>query len=262
MFNYFLNYILGLLHWKYWLIIFIGLIFFIWILSWFYKPKKENISLVKNTNEKKDERSYSFEDMTDNIDNSLHIKNKQKKVTFQKTKKEKRKRKNTKKAKSDDNTALNRRNLEYIMCDVARELFPGYEFENTRPDWLRNPETGHKMELDCYCEELKINFEGHGIQHLVYPNPISKSKEEFESQVRRDLYKKEICDEKGIYHLEIPFYQVVKKGANLKEAQEAIKEFILKHINSQIENNNESESDSESESESDSEEEIIEPGMT
>ena len=40
-------------------------------------------------------------------------------------------------------------------------------FRKIRPDWIKNKE-GNKLELDFYCEELKLAFEYQGIQHEQY----------------------------------------------------------------------------------------------
>ena len=78
-------------------------------------------------------------------------------------------------------------------------------FDKIRPDFLRNPETGYRLELDCYNEELKIAAEYNGIQHYVWPNYTNQSKEEFLAQRRRDGYKRELCDNAGVYLITIPY---------------------------------------------------------
>jgi predicted nucleic acid-binding Zn-ribbon protein len=48
--------------------------------------------------------------------------------------------------------------------EVLEELF-GTKFPSIRPDWLINPETGRKLEVDCYSEELGLGLEYQGTQH-------------------------------------------------------------------------------------------------
>lgn len=98
---------------------------------------------------------------------------------------------------------------EYL-CKAALEKYFKKEFKNMRPEWLVNPATGRRLELDCYNEELKIALEYNGIQHYKYPNGISKSRDEFEKQRDRDAYKERVCKSRGIKFLKVPY--TVKYG--------------------------------------------------
>lgn len=91
-------------------------------------------------------------------------------------------------------------------CCRAIEKILGKKFRrNIRPDFLKNPETGANLELDCYNPELKVAVEHNGIQHYQYPNPFHKSPEEWEKQIRRDEFKIRVCDENKIYLITIPY---------------------------------------------------------
>ena len=87
-----------------------------------------------------------------------------------------------------------------VLEDVYERKFP-----STRPDFLKNPESGCNLELDGYCEELQIGFEYNGIQHYIYPNWAHRDKLSFDKQVRRDQYKIEACDQSGVYLISIPY---------------------------------------------------------
>src|SRR5690348_6310742 len=76
-------------------------------------------------------------------------------------------------------------------CRRVLEEIYGKSFTKVRPKWLKNPETGRNLELDCYNEELKIAVEYNGEQHYKWPNFTKQSQEDFIQQVRRDKYKKE-----------------------------------------------------------------------
>ena len=91
------------------------------------------------------------------------------------------------------------------ICRKVFEYHYGVSFPTIRPDFLINPETGSNIELDGYNEELKLAFEYNGIQHYVYPNKFHKNYDEFEQQIRRDIYKKEACKRSGVYLLVIPY---------------------------------------------------------
>lgn len=71
----------------------------------------------------------------------------------------------------------------------------GKPFPTVRPNWLINPETGKTLELDGYCEELKIAFEYQGNQH--YSNDTQFGGD-FEKQSQRDLLKAKLCKENGV----------------------------------------------------------------
>lgn len=92
------------------------------------------------------------------------------------------------------------------ICCMTMEKIYGVEFKSHWPNWLVNPETGRKMELDCYNEELKIAVEYQGIQHYEFPNYIkNQTYQEFINQVRRDELKVRLCDENGVYLIVVPY---------------------------------------------------------
>jgi hypothetical protein len=94
------------------------------------------------------------------------------------------------------------------LCKEAAERIYGVTFHRSVwPNWLRNPETGHAMELDLYNEQLKIAIEYNGRQHYQYvPYFHKKGVSDFEAQVRRDHYKLDICDQNGVYVIIVPHY--------------------------------------------------------
>lgn len=95
-------------------------------------------------------------------------------------------------------------NGERICREVLEEMY-GKPFDCVRPDFLKNPETGRNLELDCYNDELKIALEYNGIQHYKWPNFTGQTKEQFISQLRRDKYKADICEKHGIYLIRVPY---------------------------------------------------------
>lgn len=92
--------------------------------------------------------------------------------------------------------------------ELCREILQGIfkkPFPKVRPDFLKNYRTGKNMELDGYNEELKLAFEYSGIQHFEWPNYTKQTLEDFVQTRIRDEKKLEICDEKGIYVITIPY---------------------------------------------------------
>ena len=107
---------------------------------------------------------------------------------------------------------------EFECRRVLEERFKK-PFISVRPDWLRNPESGACMELDCYNEELKLAVEYNGEQHYKYIPKFHVSKAHFEKQLRRDKEKKKICEERGVNLLIIPH--------TVKDIRKTIYEWIV-----------------------------------
>ena len=90
---------------------------------------------------------------------------------------------------------------------IVREYFEKCfkkEFPNVRNlEWLKSP-TGHKLELDGYCQELKIAFEHHGMQHYSEKAFMTLGKSEFKKRQEYDSIKRVQCIKNGIRLIEIP----------------------------------------------------------
>lgn len=107
------------------------------------------------------------------------------------------------------NTHLHGSKEEMYACQAAAKVF-GVPFQASyKPDWMKNPNSGINLELDCYNDDLKIAIEYNGIHHYEYPNWTTKkfkaTKEQFAKQVQRDLLKPELCDEQGVWLITIPY---------------------------------------------------------
>lgn len=93
---------------------------------------------------------------------------------------------------------------EEICRDVLETIY-NKPFPSARPDFLKNPETGRNLELDCYNSDMKVALEYNGIQHYKWPNFTGMSREDFVKQLRRDQYKLEMCKQLGIYVITVPY---------------------------------------------------------
>ncbi len=96
-----------------------------------------------------------------------------------------------------------------VLEDLYQKPYPV-----SRPDFLRNPETGRNLELDGYCEELGIAFEYQGEQHYKFPNIFHQNEADFISQIRRDKYKAKACELAGVYLIPVPYnipYQDIRQ---------------------------------------------------
>lgn len=90
--------------------------------------------------------------------------------------------------------------------DIVEKLF-NKKFVSIRPEFLKNPVTGKNLELDCYCEELKLAFEIDGVQHSKYtPHFHRQGVEEFLYQIKKDDFKTKKCKLEGVDLIRIPHY--------------------------------------------------------
>lgn len=119
---------------------------------------------------------------------------------------------------------------EIETCASLERIFPGYRFQTYRPDFLRNPETGHAMEIDCYNPELRIGGEYSGMQHYIYPNRFNKSEEEFINQVRRDQLKVILCAQNDVGLAIVPY------TVPIPEIQRYIENTLQQSINRAVSN--------------------------
>ena len=98
---------------------------------------------------------------------------------------------------------MNPNSCENVMRHSLEALL-GMPCPKVRPSFLRNPATNRCLELDAYCEQLKIGCEFQGIQHSQYPNPVHLNKAQFDAQVRRDHLKQALCKEHGVCLIYVP----------------------------------------------------------
>lgn len=108
---------------------------------------------------------------------------------------------------------------EFSCRMILQEIYKK-PFKSCRPDWLRNPETGACMELDCYNEELRLAVEYNGEQHYRFIEKFHKDEEAFKKQQKRDKKKKELCRKNGVKLIIIPHtVKDLRKFLYLKNGQ-------------------------------------------
>jgi len=90
-------------------------------------------------------------------------------------------------------------------CRQVLQTIYGKHFPSTRPYFLKSPETGKNLELDCYNPDLKIAVEYHGQQHYKHIPHFHKTENDFINQQRRDQWKKKTCEDLGICYIEVPY---------------------------------------------------------
>lgn len=112
-------------------------------------------------------------------------------------------------------------------CRQIFEKITGNKFEKIRPDFLINPKTDTRLELDGYCENLKIAFEYDGRQHYE-PVDYFGGIKCFTDLQKNDIVKNELCEKNGIKLIRIPYWIENKeeyiKGLLWQELSELKKE--------------------------------------
>ena len=97
-----------------------------------------------------------------------------------------------------------------------------YRFPSVKPKWLVNPKTGRRLEIDCYCRELRLGVEIDGEQHHRYiPHFHKKGYREFQEQKERDMMKAAMTKKHGTRLVRLPY--------TVQEAD--IEAYLLEKIN-------------------------------
>ena len=88
------------------------------------------------------------------------------------------------------------------LTRAALESLLGQPFPRTRPDWLRAP-NGQRLELDGYCDSLRIAFEHQGDQHYR-ESAYHGGSSDFSLRQEYDQIKRSTCAAKGVFLVEVP----------------------------------------------------------
>jgi hypothetical protein len=99
---------------------------------------------------------------------------------------------------------------------VCRKTFENIfqkDFPKTKPQWLINSR-GNRMELDGYCDSLNIAFEYQGIQHFRRKDIFHINDGEFNQRRRDDELKRQLCRNKEVTLIEVPYYVKYKDMFN------------------------------------------------
>lgn len=91
---------------------------------------------------------------------------------------------------------------ERLVRVILEQLFRT-PLPRARPDWLRNPRTGARLELDGYCPTQQVAFEYQGAQHdrvVAY----TRTARELASLQRRDAVKARVCCTRGVLLIRTP----------------------------------------------------------
>jgi len=100
-----------------------------------------------------------------------------------------------------------------IIAHYISEFYPSCTViqEETWP-WLINPNTGRHLFVDIYVPELRMVVEYHGIYHYEIHPPYIKTEDELQERQKRDVIKKELCEQHNIRYIEIPCHIGISKS--------------------------------------------------
>lgn len=103
-------------------------------------------------------------------------------------------------SKSTSQSSINRTSRGQLHTGaILKALFPRHTFVTVRPHWLKSPLTNRNLELDFYCEALKLAIEFNGQQHYqVVHKWHPRGEASLKEQQWRDQYKQRRCREVGV----------------------------------------------------------------
>ena len=90
------------------------------------------------------------------------------------------------------------------VCRGYFERIFNAPFPKARPEWLINPKTNNRLELDGHNENLKIAFEFNGPQHYMFYPKFHKHFDDFKKRQELDYLKEITCKEKGVTLISVP----------------------------------------------------------
>lgn len=111
-------------------------------------------------------------------------------------------------------------NIIENKCKYVLEKYFGVEFTHGYVDWIINPVTKRKLQLDVYNTTIKLGryvglaLEYQGPQHSVHPNYLKTTREEYLAQLNRDAVKRIACKDNNFQLIEI-FHTVKVKDVPL-----------------------------------------------
>ena len=89
--------------------------------------------------------------------------------------------------------------LRFAFVSITNQSFP-----KMRPEWLVNPSSGERLELDGFNESLNLAFEYDGEQHERQIDHFH-NKAEFQDQQNRDQIKDKLCKKRGVRLIRVKF---------------------------------------------------------
>jgi hypothetical protein len=114
------------------------------------------------------------------------------------------------------------RSYEGRIRNILQKIF-NKPFPSIRPDWLKNPETGRNLEIDCYNDDIQtklgkgLAIEVDGAQHFQMTSYFHNSPKDFINQVKRDRLKDKLCDDRGVLLIRVPYFVMTESDDRIEE---------------------------------------------
>lgn len=102
------------------------------------------------------------------------------------------------------------------LCREILENRYDRPFVKSRPVFLRHPDSGQYLELDCFNQDLRLAVEYNGRQHYEYVPYFHATPEAFEALKERDATKARLCYENGVHLIVVPHYVDVRPYLELR----------------------------------------------
>lgn len=99
-------------------------------------------------------------------------------------------------------------------------LFFDDSFKKIKPEWLINPKTNQRMEIDCYSTKYNLAIEINGHQHYQYEAYFHKTANDLKKIKYRDRIKKQKIKARNINFIEVNLMKLTK--------EDHIKKYLLK----------------------------------
>lgn len=90
------------------------------------------------------------------------------------------------------------------LCRSIIEQITSHKFPKKRPNWLVNTRK-NQMELDGFCEELKIAFEHHGEYHYIRNDHFQRKNESLKRRKLDDKTKTDLCKINNVTLIIVPY---------------------------------------------------------
>jgi len=113
-----------------------------------------------------------------------------------------------------------------MLCFLDCKIESAEYIDGARPDWLRNQDTGRRMEFDRLYTELRVAFEFQGEQHYGTTD-LFPDQEQFEQLQRRDNLKAWLSARHQYTYVEVRAVDLTSAAMDLKIPPHVPRRFSL-----------------------------------
>lgn len=100
---------------------------------------------------------------------------------------------------------------------IIHKVFPsGIEFAIFNCfDWLKDPNSDYNVGVHYYCDKYKLAIHSMTDDRYEYNPELHASHEQFQKFQKNDELRRQICKERGICLVEVPYYLTNDEVENL-----------------------------------------------